>query len=161
MEEDLRPVGNEVPPPDAPRPDPMQMQAQLTTLTELVRGLMTVVECLDGRNSMLPLEDAPMPQEPTVAGDPNYGDHPHIQEGTGDSENHRGLPRPRPSQSSGSRLGLAGLRAPEDRVPRGPGNPEVLSQNPGGNLPGDSGSVRAGGQARGGPNAQRGQKHRE
>ncbi|EXC05119.1 hypothetical protein L484_011909 [Morus notabilis] len=98
---------------------------------------MTVVERLDGRNSMPPLEDAPRPQGPAVTGDRNYGDHPHIQEGTGDSENHWGPHRPQPSQSPGSRLGAAGLRAPEDRVSRGPGNPE------------------AGGQARGGPNAHR------
>ncbi|XP_024023688.1 uncharacterized protein LOC112092257 [Morus notabilis] len=138
----------------------MQMQAQLTTLTELVRGLMTVVERLDGRNSMPPLEDAPRPQRPAATGDLNHGDHPHIQEGTEDSENHRGPPRPRPSQSPGSRLGAVGLRDPEDRVPRGPGNPEGLSQNPGGNPPGDSGSVQVGGQARGGPNVQRAEASR-
>ncbi|EXB66603.1 hypothetical protein L484_024899 [Morus notabilis] len=89
------------------------MQAQLTTLTALVCGLMTVVERLDGRNSMPPLEDAPRPQGLAVAGDPNYGDHPHIQEGTGDSENHRGPPRPRPSQSPASRLGR-----PDSELPR-------------------------------------------
>ncbi|EXB39113.1 hypothetical protein L484_016583 [Morus notabilis] len=70
MEEDPRPVRNEVPLPDVPRPDPGQMQAQLTTLTELVRGLMTVVERLVGRNSMPPLEDAPRPLGPAMAGNP-------------------------------------------------------------------------------------------
>ena len=144
MEGDLRPEGNGVPPPDAPQPDPRQMQAQITALTDLVRGLVTVVERLEGRNSMPPLEDVPRPQGPAVMENSNHGEHPHVQEGTGESEHRQGLPRPRPTHSSGSRLRAAGIRAIEE-----------LLQNPGGNLPGDSGSVQAGGQARGGPIAQR------
>ena len=130
MEGDMRPDENRIPPPDAPRPDPMQMQAQLAALTELVRGLVTVVERLDGRNSMPPLEDAPRPQGLAVMENPNHGEHPHVQEGTGKSEHRQGLPRPRPTHSSGSRLRAAGIRAIEE-----------LPQNLGGNPPGDSGSV--------------------
>ena len=53
MEGDMRLDGNGIPLPDAPRPDPMQMQAQLAALTELVRGLVTVVERLDGRDDTI------------------------------------------------------------------------------------------------------------
>ena len=120
------------------------MQAQIAALTELVRGLVAVVERLDRRNSMPPLEDAPRPQGPAVMENLNHGNHPHIQEGIGESENRQGPPRPRPSHSSGSRLRAAGIRAIEE-----------LPQNPRGNQPGDLGSVQAGGQARGGPIAQR------
>ncbi|XP_024027358.1 uncharacterized protein LOC112093363 [Morus notabilis] len=102
------------------------------------------IPCIYGRNSIPPLEDAPRPHGPAVVENLNHGNHPHIQEGIGESENHQGPPRPRPSYSSGSRLRAAGLRGVEE-----------LPQNPGGNQPGDSGSVQAGGQARGGPIAQR------
>ena len=144
MEGDLRLDGNEIPPLDAPRLDPMQMQAQLAALTELVRGLVTVVERLDGRNSMPPLEDAPRPQGPAVMENPNHGEHPHVQEGTGESEHRQGLPRPRPTHSSGSQLRAAGIRAIEE-----------LPQNLGGNSQGDLGSVQAGSQAKGGSIVQR------
>ena len=87
-------VRKDVPPLDVLQPDPMQMHAQLTTLTNLVRGLMAVVERLDGRNSMPTLEDALRPLGAAMVGNQNPSDSQDIPKGIRDSENHRDDPRP-------------------------------------------------------------------